>query len=106
MDRYASSAWLVAGFLMATAAATTISGSAAAQSRALPAPKIFNRSLASTVQRYWTLERMAAAKPMRMEAASTPKRPAVALLAPGAPGGGGGSLPGGRSSPFKRRSPP
>jgi hypothetical protein len=60
MNRDISGAWRVAGFLIATALATTISGSAAAQS---PAPKIFNRSAASTVHSYWTPERMAAAKP-------------------------------------------
>jgi hypothetical protein len=96
MDRGVSGIWSVAGFLTASALATTISGIAAAQS---PAPKIFNRSSASSVQNFWTAERMAAAKPKGMEVAGVPKRPAVAPLAPGAAGTAGGSLPGG--APFR-----
>jgi hypothetical protein len=91
MNRDISGAWRVAGFLIATALATTISGSAAAQS---PAPKIFNRSAASTVHSYWTPERMAAAKPKGI-LASGAAQPAAAPLATGAPGAAGGSLPGG-----------
>jgi hypothetical protein len=91
MNRDVSGAWRVAGFLMATALATTISGVAAAQS---PAPKIFNHSTASTVQSYWTAERMAAAVPKGM-LASGAIRPTAAPLAIGAPGAAGGSLPGG-----------
>src|ERR1019366_7795227 len=92
MDRDTADVWSVAGFLMAAALATTNSRVAAAQS---PPPKIFNHSSARAVQSFWTPERMAAAKPMGMAAAGAPKRPAVAPLAPGAPGVGGGSLPGG-----------
>ena len=91
MDRDASGAWSVAGFLIATALATTISGSAAAQSGVT---KTVSRSTASAVQSYWTPERMAAAKPMGKVAAGAPTRPAAAPLATGAPGVGGGSLPG------------
>jgi hypothetical protein len=93
MNRDVSGAWSVAGFLMAAALATTISGVAAAQS---PAPKIFNRSSASTVQSYWTPERMAAAIPKGM-VASGAIQPTAAPLAAGAPGAAGGSLPGGQA---------
>ena len=92
MDRDAPRAWSVAGFLMASALATSISGIAAAQS---PTPTIFNRSGASTVQNYWTPQRMAAAKPMGKEVSGLAKRPAVTPLATGAPGAAGGSMPGG-----------
>jgi hypothetical protein len=87
---------------MATALATTISASAAAQSLT---PKIFNRSPATTVQSYWTPERMAAAKPMELVVTGAPKRPTVAPLAAGRPGGGGGLLPGAaRFRPFQASS--
>ena len=92
MDRDIPGAWRIAGFLMTTALAITIAGSAAAQS---PGPKIFNQRGASATLNYWTPERMRAAKPMGMVAAGAPRRPVVAPLAAGAPGGGGGSLPGG-----------
>ncbi len=90
MDRDASRAWPVAGFLMASALATTISGIGAAES---PAPKIFSRSPASTVEGYWTPQRMEAAKPMGIGAAGA-ARHTVAPLATGAPGAAGGSMPG------------
>jgi hypothetical protein len=86
MNRDASGAWRVAGFLMATALATTISS---------PAPAFFNRSSASAVQSYWTPQRMAAAKPKGI-LASGAIRPTAAPLAIGAPGAAGGSMPGGR----------
>ncbi|MGH6852040.1 MAG: hypothetical protein ACREDJ_02350, partial [Methylocella sp.] len=92
MNRDISGAWPVAGFLMATALAITVSGSAAAQSGVT---KNVSRSSASAVQSYWTPETMAAAKPMGKVAAGAPTRPAVAPLAAGAPGVAGGSLPGG-----------
>ena len=89
MNRDISGAWRVAGFLIATAVATTISGVAAAQS---PAPKIFNRSAASAGQSYWTPQRMAAAKPKGIPASGA-IQPTAAPLATGAPGAAGGSLP-------------
>ncbi|MGH6935949.1 MAG: hypothetical protein ACRED2_07175, partial [Methylocella sp.] len=76
MDRDAPRAWPVAGFLMASALATTISGIAAAQS---PTPTIFNRSGASTVQNYWTPQRMAAAKPMGIGAAGVARHTVAPL---------------------------
>ncbi|MGB6176838.1 MAG: hypothetical protein WBF43_11015 [Methylocella sp.] len=93
MDRNASGPWPVAGFLMATALATTISGSAAAQS---PAPKIFSRSSASAAQSYWTPQRMAAAKPKGI-LASGAIQPTATPLATGAPGAAGGLMPGGQA---------
>jgi hypothetical protein len=91
MNRGVSGAWRVAGFLIATALATTISGVAAAQS---PAP---NRSAASAGQSYWTPQRMAAAKTKGILASGAIK-PTAAPLATGAPGAAGGSMPGERRS--------
>ena len=109
MDRDASGAWPVAGFLMATALATTISGFAAAQS---PAPKIFSNSSASAVLSYRTTQRMAGAKPKGMiRASGAARRPTAAPLATGTPGAAGGSLPGGApirpfQSPLKPAAAP
>jgi len=93
MNRDVSGAWRVAGFLLATALAITISGVAAAQS---PAPKIFNRSSASAVQSYWTPQRMSAAMPKGIQASGA-IQPTASPLAVGAPGAAGGSLPGGQA---------
>jgi hypothetical protein len=80
---------------MATAVATVISGSAAAQSPAPNTVTSVNRQGAGATLNYWTAERMGRAVPKRPAISGAPKRPASAPVAPGAPGAGGGSLPGG-----------
>jgi hypothetical protein len=93
MIRDASGVRSVAGFLMATALATTGSGSAAAQSAP---PKISNDQPSAAIRNYWTPERMERATPMDIGISGGPKRPTQVPAATGAPGGGGGSLPGAR----------
>ncbi len=78
-------------FLMATALATSISGVAVGQSAP---PKISSDQPPAAVTNYWTPERMEKATPMDVGVSRGPKRPAQVLAAAGAPGGGGGSLPG------------
>lgn len=70
-------------------------GVAAAQTAT---PTIVNRAPASATMNYWTAERMATAVPIDMGFTGGPILPSAAPQPTGAPGGGGGSLPGQRAS--------